>query len=406
MYIYDGLLSVIVIFAIAPIILSYVKEPPIEYVEKKIFLIFIWAIMFFFFRTIYLFLNLSLALPIIYLTGIFFLLSVALYFEALLRKHYRWYFKLFLASGTLIFSFLAITDQLGGRLYRLIALSIFVVVCQLAIVGYCLTRDKSEFSKIENKNINMNMFMLILSGPFFLSDSTTLSQHIVPPLASIAILILSYVVMSDQILNKSRFHILKKILQSLAIASVITFIFQVWIIPQNYQMYSRLLLLIFSLLMTNRLFSTLKNKSLDSDLGYFVQELYSAKIESISGLLYFLKKVYIDLSYKVLTLEELKKYDCTSMEKYINDSFNTVLVDINSLREDIDTVSKPHKNIIVQILDLLQSYDKTHLLILGHKNKKYILFEFSISRYSKNLNMQANILNSYYVNIENNVNLK
>jgi hypothetical protein len=399
---FDGIISLIAAFCLIPSMLSLYDKVHLNYIENKIFSILLWTCILFLLRFPFLFFNYSKLAGPVYSVAVFLSFYVALYFEALLRKHFPLWFKIYIVFGSIIFLLVVnfehiMTDQLYLYLF-----SGFLISLQAIIIALCVLRDKKEYSVVENINIKLSLFGLVVIVPLMISDITTLGLNL-PKFGVIGGLIMCYVSMYDQVLTDGLFSPTKKIIKSVFVSIILLIPVYFLIESTDIQVMARFFILFLIIQLAFRIQQSLKNLEDSSDTGRFISAINRADHRNVMRFLLSIKKYYHQVLFQIYNLKNLEKYNTEKIYQFFKKQEIKIL-SIEQIRLQLQTAVEEQnlENSLVyeQLIDLLETEQMTHLFLLGHKECYVVLLQIPAFQYETLLQSQVSILDRIINGIE------
>jgi hypothetical protein len=386
---FDGCLALLTLLGLSPNLWSFYKKDHLNPLERRLSLM-TWAMaLFFFLRAILNLFHFKALIGPVYTAAILIMISTALYFETLLRRHYSQWFKYYLTGGAFISVVLANTGHLTKNIESVAVFGAFVLSVQFIMLGFALFRDRSQYTRIENSMIFTGSLTLIFLAPMFLSDVTTFKWPI-PKLGVLAALIFSYVSLFDQNLTQNIFYPLKKLFYSGVVALLLCVPFVFIIESRELWFWSRLYMALFGFGISFRIFIAVSHLNLKTETGAFMETLNAADKSSVIKFLLGFKDFYKKVSIQIVRPDFLKNYDSIGIEKFM-ESHRLCLLSRDQIQiyQDSENITSTEKGLLDQISVLLETTEMTHLMKIGVGDVYYVLLGVPLVQYQKMVELQA-----------------
>ncbi|HTM58360.1 MAG TPA: hypothetical protein VL123_08085, partial [Candidatus Udaeobacter sp.] len=125
-------------------------------------------------------------------------LAILLYVEALLRRHFALWSKLFVLAGTVFFLVLALWGNLHAHPLWLPVFTAYVFAMQLVLSGAIVFRDPADFAAVEDRAVAAIAVAVVMIVPFVATDlAADLGLHMVR-VGSVGILIFVHAIVVAQ----------------------------------------------------------------------------------------------------------------------------------------------------------------------------------------------------------------
>ena len=399
---FDGIISLIAAFCLLPSMINLYNKVHLNYTENKIFSILLWTSILFLLRFPFLFFNYTKLAGPVYSVALFLSFYVALYFEALLRKHFPLWFKLYIVLGSVVFLFIVNFEHIMIDPLFLYLFSGFLISLQLIILIFCLLREKTEYSIVENININLSLVGLIVIVPLMLTDITTLGLNF-PKFGVIGGLIMCYVSMYDQVLTDGVFSPTKKVIKSIFVSLVLLIPVYFLIETTEIQILARFFILFLIIQLAFRIQQSLKNLEDSSDTGRFISAINSADHRNVMRFLISIKKYYHQVLLQIYNLKNLDRYSIEKIYQFFKKQ-DIKILSLEQIRQQLQTATEEqnleHSLVYEQLIDLLETEQMTHVFLLGHKECYVVLLQIPAFQYETLLQSQVSILDRIINGIE------
>lgn len=400
---FDAYLSILAAAGISPSLYRFYKKEQLNPIEKSTYTILMWMFLLFIVRVPYQAFHIKSLTGATYTFAIFFAFSIALYFEILLRKHYRLWFKIYLSVGSFVAVIAANLKLLSGHIVNMTIFGAWMLSVQIIIILFCLCRKRNEYSNLENTNITLSMWALMFLAPFYLTDSSTFGLIHIPKLGALGGILFCYATLFDQALTMGRMHVFKNILKSLAASIIITIPFLHFITENEIFIIPRIFILIFGLHLSFRIFMAIQNIDCENDMGRFVNIVNESNMTSVKKFIISLRKYYEKVDFVVLKANDLTTYDISQISNLFERK-NRPLFSIEELRitivDDLEKSNKADLILYEQIIDILEVKNMSHIIKLGATEPYFVLLQFPAVQYQKIIESQATLLSNLALGIE------
>ena len=408
---FDAFLSLLAAMGLFPVIKYLMRADyliPLERILK-------WALLFLFSMMllripVFAFHNLSFS-PWVYVFAQLIIFSFCIYFEILLRRHFPLWFKILIALGTIIFIVDASVGNLSHSIQHLIVFGGYLSIVALVVGFICLTRKRSDYTRIENPIIDLNIFAVFIMAPLLLTDITTYRVEGLPRFGVLGILLFAYVAIYNQALYHGRRHIMAKLFKALLFSLLLTvasvYLVQDW----SLQITGRLFTLFFSINLIFRINYAVKQLEGEEDFFGFVKAINSAEKDSLFHFLRNIDGFFGRLDKKVLRRADLVLYDVVGISTLFKKNSTHLLnildiKDILSSPEQLTSLKSGEIELLEQIVDILEKNEMSYICKFGQKNPLFVLFHVPIFGYRQMIDLKTSLISEVSALIEGTSELK
>ncbi len=335
-----------------------------------------------------------------YIAAIWLAFFVFLYFEGLLRKHMPFCLKLYMAVGSIIFIFDALTNQLAGNRPHLIAFGAFMLGAQIFVALVALFRNRKEHSRSENTLLDISILGLLLLGPLFLSDVTTYGLLHIPKLGALGGLLFTYFSLFNQALVKDRSFILRKLGKTLLFAGVLLIPASLLFESFNLDVGVRMYVFLVDILLVFRIHSAVKFLNGDDDFFKYVHQFVDSEKFNLDSLKTKISEVFAKTDIKILSAADLSGYDVQKIIHLFN-LHQTHLFNLEDIRQILFDEAKkanlPKEEVQVyeQIQHLLDENNMTYVCLLSGKSGDLLLLHIPYVAYSQIVETKTALIRDY-----------
>lgn len=402
---FDGALAFLSLFGLLPSLWSFFKKERLNAIEKRIFSITLWVSLHFLFRFFFEFFDLRGVGGLMYTTSVFFVFSVARYFETLLRRHFPLWFKIFLIIGMLFFVVVANIGLLQGNIRMLLPYGAYVIFLQLVVFCFVIFRNRDDYTKIENQMLRNSALVLLAIGPMFLSDVTTFHASEGSPLPKFGVLgalIFSYFSLFDKTLTRGPYFPLLNVIKSALIALLI--IVPLRVIIQNDEMWfwGRLFILVFGMHLAMRIFNATQHFDNKSESGQFLKYFNDADQSSVLRFILSFRDFYKNIEIEILRLDKLTGYDVSAIKTFMNKHkkayFSRDLIEL--IRDSEVEMSDSEKDVLDQIESLLEKKNMTHVMRVGFRDVYFVFLCVPLVNYEQTIELHMRAIHDKAALIE------
>lgn len=300
--------------------------------------------------------------------------SLTIFVESVLRRHSPLWFKVFVATGALLFLLLAVFSMLPDYQTVFLAFMGYVLLSVSILIILLLFRDETSLLHVENNIASSTATVLLFSAPLLVTDfMDAISLGIPVKMGAISALIFIYtrVRMTSQIgekgivLKESSSIIFRAILVTLCLA----LIFSTHNTGILIHIFAISLTFILLFMIMSRI--TLLNKY--SNSSSFMQWLATNNNQSQDAFIDSIQQLQSLKDYIVLNEDDLNIYDIPTCINQLSACAGIVSVsDLKMLAITPDTV-----DVVEQLTDLLQQHQMTHVCLINKKPVKLLLFHLA-----------------------------
>lgn len=335
-----------------------------------------------------------------YLIAGFMPLIALVHFEILLRRHMPLFIKLLTAFGSVFFSIAAATGIFFGEKSFMIPFGIFGFLVEAAIIYFCYTRPKKEYSAIENSLIELSVFSLVILVPFFISDMAQGAWG-VPRMAVVGALLFAYTSMYNHSLLENSGFLLKQISKSLLFSLLLTLALATLFEKPDFV---RLYILFFVISLISKIFSSAQTLDGEDNFVQFVTSLSEADKKSREGFLSEMNRVFGRVPKLLFSESDLKPYKKELLfdlfEKHRTHIINLHDVRLALFDSNERVFDRRDREAYEQILDLLEKSGMNFLCRLGIQEPRLVAFHVPLVAYTKMIYVQTQLIVESYNLIE------
>ncbi len=380
---FDAFISIIASVGLFPPIMKLYSQGHLSGREKRILLTLVIMSFFLFVRAPFYVLDSEVFGAITYATSIFLALSVALYFETLLRRHFPLWFKIFIALGCGIFFVLSVTTRIYESNVLLISYAIFIVALDGLTILFCVFRKNDQLTKLENQLINANLISLVLIGPFFLTDIKALQLTDSLKLGPIGGLLFAAIVFFNSGFYHRRGKILLEILQICLVSIIFTMMLSLLFEVIHREVLIRIFIMFLELALCLKIYRSTRYSTVARQMLGFMQQLSLAKKRNVEEFLRDASEVFTAVESRTVTAADLKHHDVDRMKEFFETLGKRSLNQAQLVEMCDDWNQSPsdnHKNLDMceQLLEILQANDMTHICWLVDNPMTFLLIHIPV----------------------------
>jgi hypothetical protein len=331
-----------------------------------------------------------------YVAASLFSFSVFLYFEILLRRHMPLALKVFASLGTVYFVILSILGRVYGDIEQLKLFGLFYFVISLITCSIAIFRRRADYSTSENRLIDMSILGLFVLGPFFLTDIAGHQYEEIPKMGTLGALLFAYVSLYNQALFMQRGYLIGKLFKAFGF-SVLSELAVYLLVPSlPIFVHFRIFLLLFVMSLIFRIWYAVKSLDGDDDFFSFVRAVTESDKINNRSFLAGMREYFGAVELKVLKPSDLPNYRIEKWslfyQKMKTDCFS--VFDLKRLLEEENNLIE-ERDIVEEMIDALDSFDMTHLCLLGRSHHDLIVFQVPMVGYGPMIQLKTKLVGEF-----------
>lgn len=334
--------------------------------------------------------------PATYLSASLFSFTVFLYFETLLRRHMPIIVKLFAAIGTSYFVIASIFGLVHNDVNQLKLFGAFYFLLSSITCILTIVRSKIDYSTSENRLIDLSVIALCILGPFFLTDIVAHEFPEVPRLGIVGALLFAYISLYNRALFTNRGYLLKKLFKAMGFTALSWI--PIYALLPDIPLYAhvRIFLLLYIVNLIFRIWYAVKHLDGDDDFYGFVRAVSESDKLEIRTFLRGMKDYFSGVEIKILKQSDLPLYRLERWNNFYK-KMKTDTVSVFDLRRFLqeEEILEEEKEVLEEMLDALESYDMSHVCLLGRVNFYLIFFQVPMVGYSSMIQLKTRLVGEF-----------
>lgn len=392
--IFDALMPLIGLVGIWPALVLLFKSTspnPAERRLKYVLLVMGSALLF---RAGYVYTGKIWLGAIVYSLFILNILYVFLYYETLLRRHFPLLLKIFMVVGSAIFLGFTLAGQMPHELLVLRAFLIFVTIGQGWVLAMIFTRNRDDYSRSENRYIDLTVITLLVLSPFFFTDISSFKLGDFPRMGTLGALFFTYVSINAEQLFENSKRLYGKAIKVFLFSLILTGAVLSLLPHQSGAVQSRVFVLFLCVNLIFRIYYAVKHVTGADTLSRFLEKVQESPKNSRDEFLRDMNQIFSGVRKQMITAKELP----LSESKGIAEVFLSRQASVFSIYELRQIVEDPavvagttlqDLESIEKMIHLLEEKKMNHLCLVDPDDGVYLLFDLIAIGYGRQIRLQA-----------------